>query len=370
MPRIIDVIDHTRVGNEELAYREPQGGSGDWRMGSQVIVGESQAAVFVRGGEALDVLRTGRHTLSTANIPILAGIIGLATSGRTPFTADLYFVNLKDMPQVGWGTKPPIPMETPGRGLGVVLLQGHGVIDIGVDDPMRFVKQYAVGKAVTTISDIRDRIQSMLLGEISELISKAGVQSVPDANKILGDLEGAMLARLNDKFQALGLRIKAFEAVPFIAKEDVTLDEIRNYVTAEAYERYANERRFNIAETAAGNTGAGGALAGAGVGFGVGQQLGATLNPDAAEMQRRMAEQQMMMQQMMMNMMQNQMGQGGHAAAAPAAAGGAPANPTTKAEVQALLDQLDAQLLAGKISEAVYNRLIEKWTQRLNELSS
>jgi membrane protease subunit (stomatin/prohibitin family) len=371
MPRIIDVIDHTRVGNEELAYREPQEGSGDWRMGSQVIVGESQAAVFVRGGEALDVLGTGRHTLSTANLPILAGIIGLATSGRTPFTADLYFVNLKDMPQVGWGTKPPIPMETPGRGLGIVLLQGRGVIDIKVDEPLRFVKQYAVGKPVTTLTDIRDRIQSMLLGEISELISKAGVQSVPDANRILSDLEGAMLARVNDKFEALGLRIKAFEAVPFTAKEDVTLDEIRNYVTAEAYERYANERRFNIAETAAGNQGLGGALAGAGVGLGVGQQLGATLDPNGADLQRRMAEQQMQMQQMMMNMMQNQMGQGQQQPAAPAApSSGAPTNPTTKAEVQALLDQLDAQLLSGKISEAVYNRLIEKWTQRLNELSS
>ena len=56
MARIIDVIDHVNVADDELTYREPQGGSGDWRLGSQVIVGESQAAVFVRGGEALDVL--------------------------------------------------------------------------------------------------------------------------------------------------------------------------------------------------------------------------------------------------------------------------------------------------------------------------
>ncbi len=160
-------------------------------------------------------------------------------------------------------------METPGRGMGIVLLQGHGVIDIGVDDPMRFVKQYArrqAGDAPST--DIRDRIQSMLVGEISELIAKSSVQSVPDANSILSDIEGAMLAKVNEKFQALGLRIKAFEAVPFTAKEDVTLDEIRNYVTAEAYERYANERRFNIAETAAGNPGAGGIAGGRGRRFG------------------------------------------------------------------------------------------------------
>lgn len=267
MARIIDVIDHVNVGDEELAYREPQQGSGDWRMGSQVIVGESQVAVFVRGGQALDALGPGRHTLSTANIPLLAGLIGLATSGRTPFTADLYFVNLKDMPQVGWGTNPPIVMETPGRGMGVVLLITHGVIDIGVDDPMMFVKQYAVGKPIVTLRDIKDRIQSMLLGEIAELLSKSGAQSVPEANSLLGNLEGAMLAQVNDKFAAMGLRIKAFEAKPFTAK-DVSLEELRNYVSLDIWERV---QRLNIAQKAAENPGLGGALAGAGVGLGVGQ---------------------------------------------------------------------------------------------------
>jgi membrane protease subunit (stomatin/prohibitin family) len=360
MPRIIDVIDHTNVASDELAYREPPQGGGDWRMGSQVIVNESQAAVFVRGGEVLDALRPGRHTLSTANIPILAGLIGLATSGRTPFTADLYFVNLKDMPQVGWGTRTPIVLETPGRGMGVVLLQTHGVIDIGVDDPVRFVKQYAVGRPQLRLSDIQDRIQTVLLGEIAALLSTAGAQSVPDANKMLSDLEGAMLVRLNEKFALLGLRIKAFEASPFQAKENVTLDEIRNYVTAEAYERYANERRFGIASEAARNTGAGGALASAGGGLGVGQQVGGVLNPDAAAMQQRMLEQQMMMQQMMLNNMQQQ--------SQPPAAQPVSANPQTKAEIQALLDSLDMQLATGKLSEEAYNRLTEKWQKRLSEL--
>ena len=358
MPRIIDVIDHVNIADDELAYREPQAGSGDWRMGSQVIVGESQAAVFVRGGEALDTLGPGRHTLSTANLPILSGLIGLATSGRTPFTADLYFVNMKDMPQVGWGTNPPIVMETPGRGLGVVLLITHGVIDIGVDDPMRFVKQYGVGKPIVRLNDIKDRIQSMLVGEISELILKSGVQSVPDANRILSDIEGAMLAKVNEKFQALGMRIKAFESNPFRAKEDVSLEELRNYISLESYERI---QRLNIAQKAAENPGLGGALAGAGVGLGVGQQMGAALNPEMADMQRQMAQQQLMMQQLMMQQLQGQ--QGGQPAE-----GAATPNPQTKAEVQALLDALDAKLASGEISESVYNRLVEKWQKRLEEL--
>lgn len=373
MPRIIDVIDHVNVVDDELAYREPQGGSGDWRMGSQVIVGESQAAVFVRAGEALDALGPGRHTLSTANLPILSGLIGLATSGRTPFTADLYFINMKDLPQVGWGTNPPIPVETPGYGYGATLVITHGVIDIGVDDPMRFLKQYAIGKPITRLNDIKDRIQTMLVGEITQILMDSGVKSINDANRILSSIEGAMLAKVNEKFAALGLRIKAFESKPFTEKPGVTREELRAYVSHEVWERlmaiYERERRLDIAEEAAKNPGLGGAAASAGVGFGVGQQIGATMNPDMAAMQQRMMEQQQMMQQMMMNMMnQNTQRPQFEQPVQPPAAAPAPANPQTKAEVQALLDSLDARFASGEISEAAYTRLVDKWTQRLQEL--
>jgi membrane protease subunit (stomatin/prohibitin family) len=358
MARIIDVVDHVNVMDDELVYREPQAGGGDFRMGSQVIVQESQAAVFVRQGQVLDALGPGAHTLSTANLPLLSSLIGLVTGGRNPFTADLYFVNLKDLPQVPWGTNPPIVVETPGRGVGVALLITHGVIDIGISEPVRFVKQYAVGKNILRLGDIRDRIQSMLLGELAGLISSSSVQSIMDANRLLSDLEGAALARLNEQFEAIGMRIKAFEAKPFTAKE-VSTEELRNYVDFNTYERI---RRLEVAETAAGNEGLGGGLAGAGVGLGVGQQIGAALNPESAQLQQ---QQQMMMMQMMQQMMQqNQQGQ---PAQAPAE-GVAPAVPQTPAEIRAVLDQLDSKLMAGEISEAIYTRMYEKWEARLKEL--
>ncbi|MCZ7538679.1 MAG: SPFH domain-containing protein [Anaerolineae bacterium] len=358
MPRIIDVVSHDNIMDDELCYREPQGGSGDFRMGSQVIVQESQAAVFVRQGQVLDALGPGSHTLSTANLPILSGLIGLVTGGRNPFTAELYFVNLKDLPQVPWGTNPPIVLETPGKGVGVVLLITHGVIDIGIDDPLRFMKQYGVGKPIVRLGDIRERIQSMLLGEVASLMSSSGAASIMDANRLLSDLEGAALARLNEQFAAIGMRIKAFEAKPFTAKE-VSTEELRNYVDFETWERI---RRLEVADSAASNTGMGGGLAGAGVGLGVGQQIGAALNPEAAALQQ---QQQMMMMQMMQQMMQQQ-GQGQQPAQPPAQA--APAVPQTAAEVRAYLDLLDAKLMAGEVSEELYNKLYAKWEARLKEL--
>ena len=360
MPRLIDVVSHANVGPEEMAWREPQEGNGDWRMGSQVIVGPSQAAVFVYRGQVQDILREGAHTLSTMNLPILASVIGLATSGRTPFTADLYFVNLRDMPQVGWGTNPPIVLETPGKGLGVALLQGHGVIDIGVDDPGRFVRQYAINSPSTYLDDIRERIQSMLLGQLGSLLVKSGAQSVPDVNRILGELEGAALATLNEEFQAMGLRIKAFESRPFQAKT-VSEDELRDYVSLDQWERV---KRMSIAQTAAANEGPGGTLASAGLGLGVGQQMGALMGHDTSALQQQLAQQQQMMNQMMQQMMmQNQQQQPPAQAAA-----SAPSVPQTKEEIQAMIDSLDVKLMNGEISEAVYERLLAKWQQRLNEL--
>jgi len=310
----------------------------------------------VRQGQVLDALGPGSHTLSTANLPILSSLIGLVTGGRNPFTAELYFVNLKDLPQVPWGTNPPIVLETPGKGVGVVLLITHGVIDIGIDDPLRFMKQYGVGKPIVRLGDIRERIQSMLLGEVASLLSSSGAASVMDANRLLSDLEGAALARLNEQFAAIGMRIKAFEAKPFTAKE-VSTEELRNYVDFETWERI---RRLEVADAAASNTGMGGGLAGAGVGLGVGQQIGAALNPEAAALQQ---QQQMMMMQMMQQMMQQQQGQGQQA---PAQA--TPAVPQTAAEVRAYLDQLDAKLMAGEVSEELYNKLYAKWEARLKEL--
>lgn len=343
MPRIIDVVHHVNVMDDELVYREPQHGAGDFRMGSQVIVQESQAAIFVRQGKVLDELRAGSHTLSTMNLPVLSGLIGMVTSGRTPFTAEVYFVNLKDMPQVPWGTNPPIVLETPGKGVGVVLLITHGVIDIGVEDPVRFMKQYGVGKPILRLDDVRERIQSMLLSELASLISSSGAQSIMDANRLLSDLEGAALARLNEQFEAIGMRIKAFEAKPFTAK-DVTTEELRNYVDFDVWERI---RRLEVADSAAQNPGMGGGLAGAGVGMGVGASLG---------------------QQMMQSMAPQQPQQQQPAQPAQPAAASTPAVPQTLDEIRAFLDQLDARLMAGEISESIYERLQAKWQARLDEL--
>ena len=62
-------------------------------LGAQLIVNESQEAIFFKGGKALDLFGPGTHTLSSGNIPLLQKLINLPFGGQTPFSAEVYFVN-------------------------------------------------------------------------------------------------------------------------------------------------------------------------------------------------------------------------------------------------------------------------------------
>ena len=103
MARVFDVIEYLDPSGREIVHRIPEHGSGDFRLGSQLIVRESQAAVFFRDGKALDTFGPGRHTISTANIPLLVRLISIPFSGETPFKAEVYFVNLKEFLDQKWG---------------------------------------------------------------------------------------------------------------------------------------------------------------------------------------------------------------------------------------------------------------------------
>jgi membrane protease subunit (stomatin/prohibitin family) len=83
MARVIDVIEVPDQGANEMVRRVPETGSGDFRLGSQVIVRESQRAIFYRDGHSLDVFSPGRHTITTANLPLVTGLLNLLPAATT-----------------------------------------------------------------------------------------------------------------------------------------------------------------------------------------------------------------------------------------------------------------------------------------------
>ena len=137
MARIFDIVEFVDETGAEMVHRVPERGSGDFRIGSQVIVRESQHAVFFRDGKALDTFKAGRHTITTANLPLISGLIQQATSGKTPFTAEVYFVSMREFLDLKWGTAEPIPLRD--TDLGLVRLRAFGTFSMQVSDPALFV---------------------------------------------------------------------------------------------------------------------------------------------------------------------------------------------------------------------------------------
>src|SRR6476620_1137441 len=130
---ILDVIEWLNQTGREMIHRVPEQGSGEFRLGSQAIVRESQVAVFFRDGKALDVFGPGRHTLSTQNIPLLANLISIPFGGTSPFRAEVVFVSLADFIDQKWGTSEPVVFRD--KELGMVRLRAFGSYSLAVADP-------------------------------------------------------------------------------------------------------------------------------------------------------------------------------------------------------------------------------------------
>ncbi|HET9910672.1 MAG TPA: SPFH domain-containing protein, partial [Anaerolineales bacterium] len=211
MARIFDVIEYPNEMKDEIVHRFPETGIGDFRIGSQLIVRESQAAVFFRDGNALDVFRAGRHTITTANIPLLIDWIGKAFNERTPFPAEVYFVSMKEFANEKWGTPQPIIVRNPGMGLGVALLQGFGTYSFQVKDPQQFVTQVVGTQGAYRTTDIEERLKTMLLSKISDVLGETtAAKSVVDLIGLTEEIGAAVRAKAQDDFEAIGMQLKSF----------------------------------------------------------------------------------------------------------------------------------------------------------------
>src|SRR5512137_599796 len=165
MARIFDVVEYPNEMRDEIVHRIPDTGSGDFRIGSQVIVRESQAAVFFRDGKALDTFGPGRHTITTANIPLLVNLIQLGTGGQTPFTAEVYFVNQRDFIDMKWGTPEPISLRDPD--LGLARLRANGRYSMAVSDPQMFVAKIVGTQGLYQTSQIEDYLRSIIISRLT-----------------------------------------------------------------------------------------------------------------------------------------------------------------------------------------------------------
>ena len=336
MARIFDIVQFVDEASTEMVHRIPERGSGDFRIGSQVIVRDSQAAVFFRDGRALDTFGPGPHTITTANIPYLVDVIGKAFSGETPFKAEVYFVSLREFTDLKWGTPTPITIKDPV--LGMARVQARGSYALQITDPQLFVNKIVGTQGIYRTADIQGFFRSMILTKLTDLIGEMG-KSVIELAGMAEEMTMGARAKSAEEFAARGVTLTSIY-VEYVGPTEETakaIDERASMGALGDMNAYMQFQAARAMRDAAQQPGGG---AGTGVGLGAGVGMGAAMG------------------QMLTQSMQQQ----------PAQQTAAPAAPQTAAQVQATLDNLDMRLASGEISENIYNKLYAKWEARLKEL--
>lgn len=344
MARIIDVIEAPNVAGNTIMQRLPETGPGDFRMGSQVIVRESQTAIFFRDGKALDVLHPGRHTLSTANLPVISGMIGWATGGRNPFPAEVVFLNMRQFVDQKWGTSQPLVFRD--ADLGMARLRARGSYAFQVADPTMVVNNVVGAQGAYSTNQISDYLRGMIVQRFVDILGEQKI-SVLDLTASYNELSSGARASLQDDFAALGFRLTAFyvEAITPTEETEKAIDERASMGAIGNMDSYMKFKAARALGDAAANPGGGGGTAeGMGMGAGLGMGMG--------------------MAGMMAQAFQQQQPQQQQPQQPAPAAGGA----MTAAQVQAAIDNLDMRFSMGEISEENYNRLVQKWQDKLKEL--
>lgn len=274
MARIFDVIEYPNEMADEIVHRFPESGPADFRIGSQVIVREAQRVVFFRDGNALDVFSPGRHTIATANIPLLTQKIqDLLTSGKAVFPAEVFFVSMKEFANRKWGTPQPIIVRNPGMGLGVALLQGFGSYSYQVKDPQQFVTQLVGAQGVYRTNDIEERLRTMLLSKLQDILGETtAAKSVVDLIGLTEEVGAGVRAKAQDDFAALGLTLKTFY-IGNLKPSDKSAQELRDMGMLDMATYTQLQAADAMRDAASNPSGGAGLTAGIGAGMGIGNLM-------------------------------------------------------------------------------------------------
>jgi len=271
----MEVIQYQDPTGNTMVSRYPANGTAAIRLGSQLIVEESQQAVFFRDGKALDTFGPGRHTLATQNVPILASVFGIPFGGTSPFQAAVFFVSTKTFLDLKWGTKEPVTFRD--QDLAMVRLRAFGKFAVRVANAQVFVNTVVGSRGLYSTQGVEDYFRDVIVARLTDVLGE-NLTSIFDLPKLYDELAMALKARVADDFGKYGIELVDLYLGAITPPEEVQklIDE-RSGMGAigdmNAYMKYKTARAIGDAAQQEG----GGGTVGAGMGLGMGAGLGAML---------------------------------------------------------------------------------------------
>ncbi|MDR1978053.1 MAG: SPFH domain-containing protein [Synergistaceae bacterium] len=280
---IIDVVKYD--GSPDVfAWKFPHTELGTW---TQLIVNESQEAVLYKGGQALDWFGPGRHTLETANIPILNKLVNLPFGGFSPFTAEVWYVNKVNSLDVKWGTSTPIQLQDPKYNV-FIPLRAFGQFGIKISDSKIFLQKLVGTLSYFTSADIIKYFRGVYLTKAKDDISGYLIKkkiSVLEINAYISEISDSLRESISPAFAEFGIDLVNFYVNDIsVPENDTAVIKLKDALAKKAEMEiigysYTQERSFDTLEGAVtnpngGQTGLMGTGIGLGMGFGIGGAMG------------------------------------------------------------------------------------------------
>jgi len=186
----------------ELVHRIPEKGSGEIKYGAQMTVRQSQAGVFFYKGKAIDAFGPGRHTLKTANIPVLTKLASIPWGMTSPLRAEVYFVNLKTFINLKWGTRDPVAFRD--SQLGLIRLRAFGMFNMQIVQPVLFINRIVGTQGIYTTSEIEEYLNKVIVSRFNDYMGET-LDSILNLPAKYEDIAAGLAKRLKADFSHFGL---------------------------------------------------------------------------------------------------------------------------------------------------------------------
>ena len=329
--QFIDILQWTETGDGTLAWRYPMQDM-EIQNGGQLVVRESQMALFVNEGQVADVFGPGTHRLSTQTLPVLTYLKNWDKLFESPFKSDVYFFSTRQQIDQKWGTPQPITIRD--KEFGAVRLRAFGNYAWRIADPKKFYTEISGTRDAYNVAELDGQLRGLIMQNIATGIAQSGVPFLDLAANQQAFAQ-ALAGALGPAMEAYGLKLEATTVQSISLPDELqkVLDQkigmgmvggdmgkFMQYQTAQAIPKMAE---------GVGAGGDAGGLAGAGLGMGAGVAMGQIL---AQNMQSAL--------------------QGGAPAAGPAAAAPVGVKPE---DVMATLEKLGELKTKGILTEDEFN---------------
>ena len=215
--QLLKNIEWKDESRNQIVYRFPMNGQ-KIMCGSNLTVRDSQVAIFVSNGKICDIFESGLHKLNTSSLPFLSKLLAWPTGFKSPFTAEVYFVNTKQFPNQKWGTTNPITIRD--NEFGPIRVRGYGTFSFRVEDPERLLKELFGTNSSLTTADIIEYLKSILVSGVSDTMAESKVSALDLAANLM-EFSQACKRQVGDKFRELGLELVNLVCENFSFPEEV-----------------------------------------------------------------------------------------------------------------------------------------------------